>query len=99
MDFKIADSIFKEVIKPVVKFRKPKIYYTVVCDGLFAGGIAEKIDVEYDKDTGAFLIYLDNGAFSPYLFKSVDVAERPYGFIIYGKDKDDCSVILHIDLS
>lgn len=99
MDFKIAERIFKEVIKPVMKFRKPKIYYAVMCDKLFAGGRAEKIDVEHDRDTGTFLIYLDNGAFAPYSFKSVDVAERPYGFILYGRDKDDCLVILHIDLT
>ncbi len=99
MDFKIAEGIFKEGISPAMKFRKPKIYYTVMCDGLFAGGKADKINAVYEDNTGTFLVYLDNGAFAPYSLKSVEIVERPYGYILYGKDKDGCSVILHIDLS
>lgn len=99
MDFKIAEQKFKEKIKPLLKYRKPNIYYSVVCDRLFAGGKVDKIDIEYDGELDIFLIYLGNPTFGPYSLKSVCITDRYYGFLIYGTDKNDCSVVIHIDFS
>lgn len=102
--FKKVYGIYEREIKPVLKFKQPNIYYAEIDNGkLFAAGKDDGISMEYNKDTGIFVVYLGRTLGMthplPITLKEVDIDQREYGFILWGIDNYGTEVLIHIDLT